>query len=450
MTAFRNTSEGGTLAAGVTTGNSGGASGDAYKYVGINGSGATIVFDGTHPAHGTKSLKFTPVSGSTEQVQFGGSGVDSLASTIPAVCAYYYFTALPTDATGIMFFYDEVGTRRASVHIDGTGKLYVRDSGSTALWTAASALPTAAQIRVEMRIKVLTATTGEIYFAYYLGDSTTAVGTFTVTSANLGTGNIGSIPIGKLSNSTYATAFWVDDFAVETAATAFIGPANTAPVLSIPASISAAGSATATLNISVTDDGSIASYTTTIASAKSTASPSLTGASTNTVTLSAAGGNLVVLDVTVTDDGGLTDTDETEVRFTLAGNATAVPLALPMAGSSGTWNRVGSATSDGAALADASDATYLESGALSATEQWTEFRWQPTASRASGMMPLRLGTDTGTGNAIVRLVEGTTVRQTWNQAVTSTATDYNFTLDSATVSAVGDWGNLRARVGFTS
>jgi hypothetical protein len=46
-----NSASGGTAAAAVTTANSGGASGDPFEVV--NTGTGTLVYDATHPAHGT-------------------------------------------------------------------------------------------------------------------------------------------------------------------------------------------------------------------------------------------------------------------------------------------------------------------------------------------------------------------------------------------------------------
>ena len=103
------------------------------------------------------------------------------------------------------------------------------------------------------------------------------------------------------------------------------------------------------------------------------------------------------------------------------------------------------------ALADESDSTYLESSAISGTEQTIRLRVEPSGARATGKVQATLGMDTGTGTFQVSLLEGTTLRQSWTQAgVGSTATAYEFALNTGTISAITDWGNLYLEFGVTS
>lgn len=294
-------------------------------------------------------------------------------------------------------------------------------------------------------------TTGSCRAAIYIGDSLTPWWDSGLITGVDTAGSSGAFAQARFITST---DWYLDDFGFKDAADAVWFPwtANSAPTVNIaPTTQSPAAGGAFSATATATDDGSIASYAWSVVSASSTATPTLTGATTANVSGTApAAGNVVTLQATVTDDGGLTATDTAEVRVPIAGSATGVPLALDGTSKVGTWTRAGAATTDGAALADALDTTYLETGALSATEQSARFRLQPSAARSSGKFTLRLGTDTGTGTALVKLYEGNTLRQSWTQAITSTATDYDFTFDAGTITAVTDWGNLYLGIGFTS
>lgn len=260
---------------------------------------------------------------------------------------------------------------------------------------------------------------------------------------------------GPTTTATGWTTFDMDNLRWGHVASGDIGDvANAAPTGSITGNQNVSAGATVNASVSVSDpDGTIASYAWSYVSASSTGSPTLTGASTAAVSFTAgSAGNLYTLQCVATDNGGATLTQTTEVRVPITGSTTGVPLAFDGTNDVGSFTIVGGSSTDGAALADASDATYLETGvALSASAQSSRFRLQPSAARTTFAIPLRLATDTGTGNAIVKLYEGSTLRKTFTtQAITSTITDYTFTVDSTTIAAIVDWGNLLVEIGFTS
>jgi hypothetical protein len=126
-------------------------------------------------------------------------------------------------------------------------------------------------------------------------------------------------------------------------------------------------------------------------------------------------------------------------------------VAMDATAKTGTWTNVGGVGTEGGALADSSDSTYLESGAISGTAQEVTVRLLPRSALSSGSITVRLAVDTGSATATVRLRRGTTVLQTWTQAVTTTPTDYEFTLSGTAVSgANSDPGDLRVSVAVSS
>src|SRR5678815_2034732 len=90
----KNTFEGGTDTVAITTGNSGGASGDAFSAV----NGAANVFDATEEAHGNMSLKIPSASGSNEYVSWQGLG------SLPEATGVIYIkrTTTPADNQRIL------------------------------------------------------------------------------------------------------------------------------------------------------------------------------------------------------------------------------------------------------------------------------------------------------------------------------------------------------------
>jgi hypothetical protein len=154
---------------------------------------------------------------------------------------------------------------------------------------------------------------------------------------------------------------------------------------------------------------------------------------------------------TATDDDGGVGSAVAEVRVPTTGAGTSNPAAMDATAKVGTWTKVGGSATEGAALADSSDSTYMESAAISGTSQEITVRILPRNALASGSILVRLSTDTGTATATVRLRRGTTVIQEWTQAVTATPTDYTFTLNGSAVTAANlDPGDLRVSVAVAS
>jgi hypothetical protein len=467
MTLLQNTLEGGTNATTITTGNSGGASGNAFHAI----VGA-CTYDTTRAAHGTMSAKLTPTSGAACNIKYGAqSGGSMLASTSPAARVYAYFTANPSSEYTFLRADDASNAIRFRINISAAGKLIVSTNDGTSTttrWTSTQSVPLNQWVRIEIRAVIAAGTGGSIECAFYVGDSTSPVDSFTVSGINTGANAVQSIQFGKYGSDTTATAFWLDEIAVNTSTSSFIGPvANAVPVVSAgpdqsvaaPPPPAGAAAATVTLNGSASDvDGSIASVAWAYVGGASTGSPALSNSGVlNPTFVAGSAPQLYTLDLTVTDDDGATATDRVEIRVPLTGSTPARPLPFA-AGKSGTWNRTGG-TSDGGALSDDSDATYLESGDVSATQQVLRFRLAPHNTLASAAVELMLSSDTGTTNWQVRLYQGGgatvgagTLRQSWTQnAVPATPTDYEFVLSSGTISALAsDWGELWIEAGVTS
>jgi hypothetical protein len=421
-----------------------------------NGSGSNAS-DNTHVHTGSQALKAVVPVSSTQNYRIPFAAANAIgAASIP-----WWLSATP----GANFQW--VHFRHASgicfrLQINSAGKLILLDAaGSGTIATSTASLTFGQWVRFEV---VFNTTAGNITVnAYYGDDTTTVVATVTGTGASIGSGAaVAAIDLGAPSgNGTGATLTqWFDDVQLNDGATTEIGPyivSNVLPTATITPNQNLAAGIAGTATVTPTDsDGSIASQTWSVDATRSTATLGTltnTGATTVNFATTPAAGNVVTLQADVVDNSGghATPIPSTEVRVPLSGATTLVPLAFDGTNVAGTMTRVGSATTDGAALADASDATYIESGTVSGTEQSERYRWQPSNLRSAAAAVLRLGTDTGTANAIVRLYEGATLRQTFTtQAINATPTDYTFTLTSGTVAAISDWGNLYLEVAFTS
>ncbi len=304
---------------------------------------------------------------------------------------------------------------------------------------AASTVPAGTWLRVEFLANV---GTGAFAAAIYSGDSTTPLDSYTVASGfNFGSGatTITATRFGVNGNTT--SDLYIDDVKQDDFATAFIGPAVTLPPTAsiTPAYQNVVAGAAVSATVSANDpDGSIASYAWTVVGASSTTTPSLTGASTDTVSLTApAAGNLVTLQCVVTDNEGATVTVTTEIRVTVTGTFTTLALDV---GTNVAWTLIGAAGTKGAALADALDSTGSQSPAYAGTQTEERHRLQPLVPRSTLTLTTRTSVTTTGGTTKVRLYEGNTLRQEWELDQSTSAADQDCVVTSP--AEIVDWGNL--------
>lgn len=331
-------------------------------------------------------------------------------------------------------------------HTSGTVSLIKRTAaGDVEFWRTSAAfqgtLLTNAQATAGAYFRITTvinSTTGAFTVkAYNTGG--TQVGSTVTGTATLGSTNpFTHVQVG--TGGTAAKTVDVDHVQVDDGSSTEIPlPSNAAPSLSLTGNQNVAAGATVTATATASDsDGSIASYAWTVLSSGSSSTPTLTGASTSTVTFTApAAGNLVTLQCVVTDNEGATTTATTEVRVPTGADG----APLPLAGTGATWTNVGGAASEGLALSDASDTTYMESPTWSGTASARRFRLQPMTARTALSLVVRDSlSSAGTGTLLARLFEGATQRQQWTLDASTTITDRTLTLTDP--GAVTDWGNL--------
>jgi len=441
---MQNTFDSGTAGTSITAGNSGGANGDAFA---VTGSGRTFNADAMH---GALSADFLLASGdAANYAQW------SLGTTSKEVAVQFYFK-LVQNVTATSGFFILRGGGSAIVQLaiksDRTVDVLV-GSGSTNIHNS-SALTLGTWYRFDLTLTVGTTTSnGVISMVISEGDSLSAFSTMsTNSSANLGTVDADQARVGWQATVSSVRQARFDSLRVRTAeGTTALAPfgANAAPTISVTANQNVSAGATVTVNATALDtDGSIASYAWNVVTASSSSTPSLTGASTATLTFTApAAGNLVTVRCVVTDDDGATAEATTEVRVPKTGDFST--LALDGTTSGGTWTRAGAASTDGAALADALDSTYTQSPSFSASETYEEYRLEPLVARSNVTFTVRALQPVTGGTVTVRLVEGTTVRQSWTlSTISGSAADIALVVDNP--AAISDWGNLRLRVAGVS
>lgn len=226
MALFQNSAEGGTNGTNVTSANSGGNSGDKFNTV-TPGTG-TLTYDTAAAAHGLLGYNFTS-SGT-------GSGVVSWNAVInlaPSVATRVYFnpgSTLPSSLLRLVDIRNTAGTA-VRVQYSATNHLLIQNAAGTTLFTSSTAVSANTWYRIELAMSV-SATGATINYDYYLLDSTIPVEAgYSTTTGNTGTTYIITVSMGSAAAATNVGAFYMDDFAINTGTTSYIGPV---PVAAMP------------------------------------------------------------------------------------------------------------------------------------------------------------------------------------------------------------------------
>ncbi|MEW1990701.1 hypothetical protein [Microbacterium sp. NPDC078849] len=447
---FKNGFEAGANNTAITAANSGGGTDNAF---GVFGAGAK--FSNVRAHSGSLSCEFTDSATATYgAISYG-------AETLIAMRGSYWFTNPNSGGEfNLAGLYDAAGNSIAIFRLTATNvlRLYVSGGGGSNAWAPSTTMPTGQWVRFELLVEQgTTATGGRMRAAIFANNATTPLAdSGWLENVNLGGGTVAitRTRFGKGAPNSNASGVFMDDLLMHTGADYASFPTsigNEPPSVSAGGDQTVAGGSTVLLAGTASDPGgSVASTAWSFVAAESTGTPTLSGGNTLTPSFVAgAAPQLYTLQLTATDNLGASSTDTVEIRVPASGAADARPLPFA-ATKSGAWTRNGG-TSDGAALADESNTTYLESDAVSGAEQSIRFRLAPSTARATGKVQVTLGMDSGVGNWQIRLFEGTTLRQAWTQAgVPATPTAYEFTLLPATISAITDWSNLSLELGVTS
>jgi hypothetical protein len=442
-----NNAEGGSNGTAVTTGNSGGSSGTAFLTVSA-GAGGTIQFNTATKMHGALAYAFTPGAGTANYVVFNDSGSGTVNFSFRC---YMYLTGNPTSETQWLTVQTSAGAAIVTCNLTTTGNIKVVSATPSTLGTFTNAIPLNTWTRITIT-GTSNATTGAVTVKMYAGDSGTVTETQSFTNANLNGSVVNRIVIGKLTATGNLAAYYVDDIALDVSSNTEIG----VPSLAAPTVTNNSGtqnvSAASTVNLSYTSsdtDGTVTGVATTFDFPTSGA-PALTGGTTATPSFTAGSApNLYVVRQTATDNDGLTGYATAEVRVPTSSDWKPLSGYTPV--TTGTWTNQGGAANIAAAVADASDTTYAESAALSASSQEIRWRLEPATARSAGSITFRVAQDTaGTIVAKGRLYEGNTLRQEWTLTTTTSAADQVCTISAGTIAAITDWGNLWAAVAGTA
>lgn len=210
MTRYENTLEGGTSGTSVTAGNSGGASGTPFSSTAGTGG---ITYDTGAAIHGSLGAKSAATSLAGYLTGAFGSPTDAAAIRI-----YFKVDTLVGSDSHLLRIMAGA-TRVASWHINTTGRLRLSDAaGTTGVFTSTDPILPGTEYYLDLYAKTgTTSTNGTIHGAFGVkGAEATPVGTFSSTTANMGTGDsLTGFQLGKISASTQVVSFdsvaWDDD-----------------------------------------------------------------------------------------------------------------------------------------------------------------------------------------------------------------------------------------------
>ena len=217
-----NTAEGGSSGTTVTTGNSGGGSGDAFASVTLV-AGGTAQFSNTHAHGGTLSYKLANTA-AAENVRLNYSGLTQIA-TYYARC-YIYLTANPVGNNPIMVFWSAIDNTEYYVNINSSGHLQIQDGSAVATHTTTATITLNAWVRVEAMCTG-SATVGQRELKLFNSpESTTPTETLTSAATLNTSGNLKEVDFGAMiAGDPSIGPLWFDDLAV--ANTAYPGPVAT-------------------------------------------------------------------------------------------------------------------------------------------------------------------------------------------------------------------------------
>lgn len=209
MAALNNTAESGTIGATVTTGNSGGASGDSWDTVQI-GANASLTYVESPVMVGKRAYRiFTGVTSTTAYLQW----TSKIAARWPSGMTtnygrcYFSFSAVPGVDTTFVEFSDAAGTtNRGNIRLRSTGVLRVRNAANGTVVSGTVVLSPNTVYRVEWQLDG--SVTGNYQLVLFLGNSTSPLETLSG-SANFG-GVIGTVRFGFITNVANSIEYRLD------------------------------------------------------------------------------------------------------------------------------------------------------------------------------------------------------------------------------------------------
>lgn len=224
MTLLQNTAEGGSDSTAVTTGNSGGSSGDSWTAV-VTGTGS-IVYSSAQKQHGSLSYLVTTAASQATYLQW----TPAVSATTCVYRFYVRFTGLPS---GGLYFASwrstSGGTLRCALGLNADGTLFFQDTNSATQYTSAGTISTNTWYRFEGSLSGPGAATGAAVLNTYLGDNSSSIANLStsLTGKALGTTGFGQFRAGREAATASTQApYYMDDIAFSDGTLTLLGPSS--------------------------------------------------------------------------------------------------------------------------------------------------------------------------------------------------------------------------------
>jgi hypothetical protein len=224
MVAYNNSFEGGTDGVDVSSGNSGGPSGDAFSGVSV-GVGGTMTYSLAAAMHGAVGVAMTTTASTV--AMFGEFTVTP--SDRYTWRAYLRFSGLPNVNTLLGRFRDNQAaiSTVASILINQNNTIGIMNNAGAqiAALNGTVAILANSVYRLEVGIN---AVTGACEWKLFTGDSTTVLDQATATAQAFGGFQIGKVRFGRVVGSGFIGTIHYDDIQLQNLATGLPGPISNA------------------------------------------------------------------------------------------------------------------------------------------------------------------------------------------------------------------------------
>lgn len=224
--ALKQTGFEGTTAGDTVTATNGGTGNTALTIGTTGGSPApTLVYSSTTPIHGARGMRLTAITGATTRVFYADPVTPSFTAAFG-----YKSKATPTGGPTEIYYLTE-GTsfdQKLAIAHTTTNTVTVKDASGVTNTISGVTLVTDTAYRIEVYGSLAgspTTSNATYTVKVFTGDSTTALGTYTTSSGNLGTVGFIRQSLGKHSPTGTMDSIF-DDFRANLGSSAALGPVD--------------------------------------------------------------------------------------------------------------------------------------------------------------------------------------------------------------------------------
>ncbi len=213
--------EGGSNGTGITAGNSGGASGDAFESVSL-GAGATAIYDNAQAHNGSLAAKLATGGSAADCSLNYGSAIGSQPTVY--FRAHVYMTANPGTSHRLIDAWDSgSGQLCFAIYLTSSGQLMSVNTAGSTIQTMSASVNLGSWFRVEVML-IGHASTGQVEVKLFnTADSTTPTETITSTANQNTRGSANNFRFGAAGDPLPASrTLWLDDLGIST--TGYLGP----------------------------------------------------------------------------------------------------------------------------------------------------------------------------------------------------------------------------------